>query len=326
MVGWDAARQSWERILSSLLSMKSSTSYVSVTMALETDSVRVADPSIQEAFAFCEHLTRAHYENFPVASFLIPRSLRPHVAAIYAFARIADDYADEGSLRPEERLQKLDDWKRKLEDCFVGSAEHPVFVALRESVRRVRLPQKPLADLLTAFRMDVTTSRYATFGDVRNYCEHSANPIGRLVLHLFGAASEEAVGYSDHICTALQLANFWQDVAIDWQKGRLYIPLEDVERFAYSEEGIARKSLNDSFRALMRFELDRTRALFLEGKPLLGIVPHRLRFELRLTWLGGMRILEKIQDAGYDVLTRHPKISTADKLALVARAFAFRNL
>jgi squalene synthase HpnC len=288
--------------------------------------VPAPDASTREAFALCERLARSHHENFPVASLFIPRSLREHVAAIYAFARIADDFADEESLRPEQRLQKLDEWEEKLDACYAGRADHPVFVALRETVAHYQIPQALLADLLKAFRMDVTITRHATFADLRYYCRHSANPVGRLVLHLFGAASVKAGEYSDKICTALQLANFWQDLSLDWQKGRLYIPLEDLDRFGYSEEDLARKHLNDRFRALMHHQVDRTREMFGEGVPLIALVPRELKTELRLTWLGGQRILQKIEEAGYDVLTRRPTISAADKIQLVATALLRRNL
>jgi squalene synthase HpnC len=284
------------------------------------------DVSTREAFAFCERLARSHYENFPVASLLIPRSLRKHVAAIYAFARIADDFADEESWKPEERLQKLYEWEEKLDACYAGRADHPVFVALQETVTHYQIPQALLADLLKAFRMDVTITRHAAFADLLYYCRHSANSVGRLVLHLFGAASGKAAEYSDKICTALQLANFWQDLSLDWQKGRLYIPLEDLERFGYSEEDLMRKHLNDRFRALMRHEVDRTREMFGEGIPLIALVPRELRTELRLTWLAGQRILQKIEETGYDVLNRRPTISAADKIQLVATALLRRNL
>jgi len=281
--------------------------------------------STEEAFAFCERLARTHYENFPVASLFIPRALRPHVAAIYAFARIADDVADEDSLKPEERLRRLDEWRKKLDECVAGRSDHPVFVALGETIRRYRVPHTLLADLLTAFRMDVTTTRYPTLGDLLYYCRHSANPVGRLVLHLFGAASEESLGYSDKICTALQLANFWQDVSLDWQKGRLYIPLEDLDRFGYSEDDFAKKLMDERFRSLMRHEVERTREMFREGAPLIALVPRELRTELRLTWLGGQRILHKIEERDYDVLSSRPALSTADKVRLVARAILRQN-
>ncbi len=288
-------------------------------------SLSSPDISTREGFAFCERLARSHYENFPVASLFIPRHLRPHVAAIYAFARLADDFADEESRTPEERLKMLDEWEEKLDDCYGGRADHPVFLALKRTVTDYQIPRALLADLLKAFRMDVTVTRYATFSDLLYYCRHSANPVGRLVLRLFGATSGETESYSDNICTALQLANFWQDVSLDWQKGRLYLPLEDLERFGYSEDDLSRKRLNDQFRALMRHEVGRTRELFRDGAPLIPLVPRDLTTELRLTWLGGQRILQKIEKSGYDVLTKRPSISAAEKFHIVARAFFSRK-
>ena len=295
-----------------------------VSLPLSPEASQVSS-STQEAFAFCKRLARTHYENFPVASLFVPHALRPHVAAIYAFARIADDIADEDSLGPEERLRRLDEWMRKLDECYAGKADHPVFVALQETIRRHQIPHTLLADLLTAFRMDVTTTRYATLRDLLYYCRHSANPVGRLVLHLFGAASEESSGYSDNICTALQLANFCQDVSLDWQKGRLYIPLEDLDRFGYSEDDFAQKLMDERFRSLMRHEVERTREMFREGAPLIALVPRELRTELRLTWLGGQRILRKIEERDYNVLSSRPALSTADKVRLVARAILRQN-
>jgi phytoene synthase len=239
------------------------------------------------------------------------------VYSIYAFARTADDFADEASLTPNERLERLDEWGRNLDECFAGRAEGPVFIALAETVRRLGIPREPFHDLLTAFRMDVRQSRFGTFSDLLQYCAFSANPVGRLVLHVFGAVSERSVSLSDKICTALQLANFWQDVSVDWQKGRIYIPLEDFKRFGYTEGELSRQVVNENFRNMMKFQVDRTQCLFREGEPLLREAPPSLRFELRLTLLGGLRILRKIEKARYNVLAVRPTVSILDKAVII---------
>lgn len=276
--------------------------------------------SVDEAFRYCESLAYGHYENFPVASFLLPASKRKHIAAIYAFARTADDFADEPGPPREERLRSLDDWSRQLGLCYEGRAEHPVFVALRETVEVFQIPQDLPARLLKAFRSDVTTTRYETFEDVLAYCRNSADPVGRLVLRLFGYEDTALMALSDRICTALQLTNFWQDVTVDLEKDRVYLPLEDLRRFGVSEEDLRLRRVSPAFRELMAFEVDRTRALFEEGKPLLSAVGRNLRMELKLTWLGGMRMLRKVKDRGYDVLHRRPTLSRTDKINLFIRA------
>ncbi|MBI4535663.1 MAG: squalene synthase HpnC [Ignavibacteriae bacterium] len=265
-------------------------------------------------------MARRHYENFPVASLLLPKSLRPCVYSIYAFAREADDLADEGVLYPDERLRALDEWELLLDDCYTGRATHPVFVALAETVARHGIPKKPLSDLLTAFRMDVMQKRFETFADLLYYCVHSANPVGRLVLYIFHSATDRTMTLSDNICTGLQLANFWQDIAIDWAKGRLYVPLEDLDRFGYTENDLAQRTVDDRFCNLLQFEVDRTREFFHAGKPLLGESIPSLQLELRLTWLGGMTILRKIQESGYNVFDKRPIISKTDKLAILMKA------
>jgi hydroxysqualene synthase len=276
--------------------------------------------SLREAFAYCEHITREHYENFPVASFFIPKQKRPYVWSIYAFARTADDIADEGAISTAERLHKLDQMGVQLDRCFEGRAEEPVFIALAETVARNGIPKKLLADLLTAFRWDITKNRFATFDELLLYCKHSANPIGQLVLYIFSCATPRACVLSDSICTALQLANFWQDIAIDWAKGRCYIPLEDFKRFGYTEYDLQNHVVDERFRRLMEFELDRTGKFFAEGRPLLHEGVRDLKLELRLTWLGGRTVLKKIRAAGCDVFTQRPTISAVAKLAIIAQA------
>jgi phytoene synthase len=268
-------------------------------------------------------MARAHYENFPVGSLLIPKPLRKHVYSIYAFARTADDFADEGyetsGLTEAERLAALDDWQRRLEDCYARKADHPVFIALAATVKELNLPVKLLGDLLSAFRQDVVKRRYANFDEVLDYCTRSANPVGRLILLLFGYRDEHLHQLSDHICTALQLANFWQDVAVDIGKDRVYLPEDEMARFGVSVDDLRQGRFSDRYAALLKHQVDRTWGLFKQGRPLPETVRGRLKYELRLTWFGGTRILERIEALGYDTLHRRPTISTFDKLRLLGR-------
>jgi len=282
-----------------------------------------AAPCLREARAFCARLAREHYENFPVASRLLPARVRPAVQAIYAFARIADDFADEEA-HEGRRLERLDEWERMLHDCFRGEAIHPVFVALREAVQTHDLPIQPFLDLLAAFRMDVARAPYADDASLLGYCRLSANPVGRLLLRLFGRDDEELARGSDRICTALQLANHWQDVSVDLARGRIYLPEDARRRFGVTEDDLAAGRATEGFRALMRDRVARTRELFLEGRPVCDAMRGRLRWELRLTWLGGQRILDRIESQGFDVLSRRPRLGAGDALVIVARAAAWR--
>ncbi|MEW6512217.1 MAG: squalene synthase HpnC [Bacteroidota bacterium] len=272
----------------------------------------------RDAFRYCARLARDHYENFPVASFLLPRSKRPFVYAVYAFARTADDLADEGSLLPAARLAALDDLERRLYDCYEGKADHPVFIALGETAEKTKVPQQLLVDLLTAFRLDVTKKRFSDFRELLYYCSCSANPIGRLVLHIFGNVTARALDLSDQICTGLQLANFWQDLSLDWRKGRLYVPLDDCGRFGYTESDLAKGIVDERFRNLMRFQIDRTRQFLLGGTPLVHETSSRLKFEVILTVEGGLAILRAIETSGYDVLHNRPALSKGAKAKLLA--------
>jgi squalene synthase HpnC len=278
------------------------------------------DSVIRQAFAFCEDLTRRHYENFPVASLLLPKQKRPYVAAVYAFARTADDFADEGALGSAERLAKLDLWRQSLDRCYDGNPIGPVFIALAETASKTGLPKEPLADLLAAFRMDVEKNRFRNFEEILHYCSYSANPVGRIVLHIFDDASPEKLSYSDNICTGLQLANFWQDVRVDWAKGRVYLPLDDLSRFGYTEQELARGRCTPQFRDMMAFQVERTRKFLEEGRPLARQARKELRIELDLTVRGGLEILNAIERQGYDVLSRRPSLSTFTKLRLLGRA------
>jgi len=262
-----------------------------------------------------------HYENFPVASILLPVRLRPAVEAIYAFARTADDIADEGDAAPEIRIEALNQFECALNRIETdGDADSPLFRALAKIIKEYQLPLQPMRDLLSAFKQDVATTRYASFSVLLDYCRRSANPVGTLMLTLYGAADEQNLRDSDAICSSLQLINFWQDVAVDWDKQRIYLPLEDLERFGVTENHIDARMADHAWRKLMQFEIERTRALMLSGAPLTLRLPGRIGWELRLVVQGGLRILERIEAVDYDVFRRRPKLGPADWLLMLWRA------
>lgn len=278
------------------------------------------DWTIDAAYAYCESLARSHYENFPVGSVLIPKPVRKHFYSIYAFARTADDFADEGPqeiLSREQRLDLLDSWHEKLVDAFAGQANHPVFIALAETSRQFDLPINLFEDLLSAFAQDVITQRYETYEQLIDYCRRSANPVGRLILLLFGYKDEEFFKWSDAICTGLQLANHWQDVSIDLDKDRIYIPLADLSQFNLTVEQLKERKITKDFQRLMRFEVERARELFVRGRRLCVEVKGRLGIELRVIWSGGWRVLCRIEENGYDVFEHRPVITSRDKLRIL---------
>lgn len=282
-----------------------------------------AESPIRAAYTECRRLARRHYENFPVASWLVPSDKRDALAAIYAFARAADDFADEPAAGgAETRLRSLAAWRRQLDECYdrARTPANPLFIALGDTVERFRLSRSNFDNLITAFEQDVRVNRYPDFASVLEYCRYSANPVGRLVLELFGHREPELVALSDHICTALQLANFWQDVAVDLEKDRLYLPLEDLDRFGYSLADLGNRCADERWRRLLGLQIERTRELFQRGRPLTEKVAKALRVQLRLTWLGGRTILDKAEAAGYDVFRRRPKLSLADFARLYFRA------
>jgi len=271
------------------------------------------------AFGECERIARSHYENFTLGSHLLPRRLRRHIAAIYAFARTADDLADEEA-NADRALAGLDAWERELDACYAGDPHHPVFVALAETVRTFNVPIEPFRRLLTAFRRDVRFAGFATFTELQDYCAHSANPVGHLVLYLFGHRDAERQARADDICTALQLTNFWQDLAVDLRKGRVYLPREDMERFGYATHDLERHAVTPAFRELMAFECARARELFVRGLPLAGMLdPNRGR-EVRLFARGGLAILDRLEEVGYDAFNARPTLSRWAKVGLVARS------
>lgn len=263
----------------------------------------------------------AHYENFPVASRLVPGALRPAVVAIYNFARSADDIADEGDDPPQARLARLDAYAWNLDRIERGETPtEPPFAPLAATVRRHDLPLQPLRDLLSAFRQDVLKQRYASWTELMDYCARSANPIGRLLLHLYRVHDADNSRRADAICTGLQLTNFWQDVAIDWSKGRLYLPAEDLNRFGVQEAQIAAGRCDEQWRGLLTFEIRRTRALLVSGRPLVAALPLRLALELKLVIAGGLRVLDAIDVVGGDVFRRRPRLHTRDWFTITASA------
>lgn len=258
-----------------------------------------------------------HYENFPVASILLPRRLVPAVEAIYAFARSADDIADEGDALPAERLAALAAYDAGL-DAIAARTMPPsaLFNRLGRIVRQYQLPLEPMRDLLSAFRQDIVTTRYPDYASLLDYCARSANPVGVLMLSLYGALNETNQRDADAICSALQLINFWQDVAIDWQKQRIYIPQEDLQRFGVTEAMIAAQDAGPAFQALMQFEVQRARALMSSGAPLAKRLPGRIGWELRFMIQGGLRICARLDQASYDVFRQRPKLGKRDWIAI----------
>lgn len=302
----------------------------------------------EAAHRYCERLARTHYENFTVGSWLLPKAKLRHVYALYAYCRTVDDLGDEAApgavpgvvpgagrdgagpdtrsrLAPPEdfdsdtgayRLALLDRWQAELEACYAGRPQHPVTVALQETVQAFDLPPEPFLKLIEANRMDQRAQRYATYADLLHYCDHSANPVGRLFLYLFGYRDAERQRWADATCTALQLANFWQDVARDYRKGRIYLPQEDLARFGYTEAELARGVFNASFRRLLAFEVERAMALFQEGAALVPALEGPARLDVALFTRGGVALLDAIRKRDYDVLSARPTLSRHRKAAL----------
>ena len=280
--------------------------------------------ALASAYAACERDARTHYENFPVASLLLPRPMRPHVAAVYAFARAADDFADEGNRTHSERHALLDEWLRRLHHASTSEEPGPapragepgntveIFLALGASIRERALPAALFEDLVSAFRQDIETTRYASWGDLFDYCRRSANPIGRLVLRIAGYRDPALDAASDSVCTALQLTNFWQDLRIDFERGRIYMPAAERAAHGAIDEELRGGRITDAWRHTLASATGRTRALFEAGRPVCEGVEGRLRHELRATWLGGMRILDRLERLGYDPVRSRPTLGIAD--------------
>ncbi|WP_146660396.1 squalene synthase HpnC [Enhygromyxa salina] len=273
----------------------------------------------EAAYRFCERLATSHYENFPVASRFVPAPLRPHLWAIYTFARTADDFADEPRFEGRRR-QAIDAWEQYLEACYHRDVEHPVFMALRDTVRRHNIPIGPFKALLMAFRMDLTKHRYASFAELRQYCTHSAEPVGQLVLYVHGHRQPELHRFSDEICAALQIANFLQDLSVDIPRGRCYIPQEDLIHFGVTWDQLQSGRHTAEFKELMRFSCARVRTMFLRGRPLIRKVSPGLSLELEATWRGGMKILDVIEARDYEVLDYRPTLDKRDVVDIAGRS------
>lgn len=280
--------------------------------------------SLPQARQYCESLARSHYENFPVATALLPRALRAHLYPVYAYCRWADDLGDE-TRDPQRSLWLLDRWEEELRACYRGQARHPVFVALAETIAQCQIPPEPFLDLLRAFRQDQTKTRYLDFAELLEYCRYSANPVGRLVLYVCGYREAELQELSDCTSTALQLANFWQDVGRDYQMGRIYIPLDDMARHGYTEEDLAAFRYDERFRSLLGELVGRTWCLFERGLPLVSCVDRRLAMDIELFSRGGMEILRLIERQNYDVLSRRPHLDR-DQMALLLGSTLARHV
>ena len=268
--------------------------------------------ALDEAYVACQRLAQSHYENFPVASRLLPADLRPHIAAIYSFARIADDFADEPGMETDERVRLLEDWRSQLH----SPAREGIFLAVQDTVSRFELPVTLLDDLLDAFTQDVSTTRYQTWDEVMDYCRRSANPVGRLVLRLSGYRADDLDRASDAVCTALQLTNFWQDLAIDWSRGRLYVPEEAWRLHGALPEALNGRHITAEWAGTLADCAGRTRRLFDAGRAVCDGVSGRLRYELRATWLGGVRILDRLEAARFDVHHARPTLGAGDALVI----------
>ncbi len=266
--------------------------------------------SREEAFEYCRRLTKTHYENFTVGSLLLPRAKRQHVSNLYAYARTVDDLGDEAK---GDRKEILKEWQEDLGRCYEGTPKHPVMVALQDTIHRFDIPVEPFLKLIKANEMDQEIKRYRTFEELLYYCDHSANPCGRLFLYIFNYRDQERHRLADYTCTALQLTNFWQDVTRDWEMRRVYLPMEDMESFSYTEEQLAKSVFNDDFRSLMAFEVDRTRRMFRQGAELVNRVKGASKLDIALFSRGGLAVLDTIEKLDYNVLKRRPHLSRFKK-------------
>ncbi|MDQ7817002.1 MAG: squalene synthase HpnC [Melioribacteraceae bacterium] len=285
-------------------------------MNINKHSDIILNKAYKEAILF----TKSHYENFPVVSLFIPKYLRKHIAVVYQFARQADDIADEGNHKSEFRIENLELYENLLKKCLTGTYENDFLMALNNTVEKFKLSSKHFYDLINAFKQDIVKKRYASFAEMLNYCEHSANPVGRIILELFNIRDKQAMVHSDAICTALQLTNFYQDVSIDFNKGRIYIPADEMESFKVNENVFELKKNNTNFIALLKYQVDRTQKLFDEGKKLLPLLPGNLRRQIKMTILGGEAILRKIEKSNFNILDNRPKLNKFDIIKILIQS------
>jgi len=279
---------------------------------------------IQSARDYTRSLARGHYENFIVGSLLVPRRYIQHLYNIYAYCRISDDLADETG-DSSKSLELLRDWREELHKCYGGQPSHPAMIALQDTIREFDIPIEPFIDLISAFEQDCSVSRYETYNDLLDYCRRSANPVGRLFLILFGYREDRMFMLSDHICTALQLVNFWQDISEDFNRGRVYIPQEDLKTYGCTESAIASKTFGNNFRELMKFECDRAQQLFDAGAELIPMLDGRIKADVKLFRLGGMAVLDEIRRQDYDVLAKRPKVSKMRQALLFLSCLVYRK-
>ncbi len=283
-----------------------------------------SNENIEQAYKEALELAGEHYENFPVVSIFLPKPLRRHVGLVYYFARKADDIADEGALTPDERIAQLNEMAENLENALKGNYKNSYWFVLADTIRKFNITPDNLFNLLVAFKQDVTKKRFANFDEILDYCSNSANPVGRIILEFFDIRSDEALKHSDEICTALQLANFYQDVSVDILKNRIYVPLDEIESFGYSEEQYMNNIYNSEFRKLMDFQVKRAEKLFLNGERLVPLLPKNLRVQIIWTMLGGKKILEKVTKIEFKVLNYRPKLSKMQYLLLMLKAIIKR--
>lgn len=276
--------------------------------------------NLESAYQEAEDFAQLHYENFPVISKFLPKKIRKHVAVVYKFARLADDLADEGKLSKDKRKRDLEEFEAKLVMAEKGEFEDDFWRALKNTIDEFKLSPKNFHNLLIAFNMDVSKNRFINFEEILNYCFYSANPVGRIILEFFGIRDKDSIEYSDAICTALQLTNFYQDVKIDFERNRIYIPQNEMIKFNVEERVFQLKEINDNFRQLLKYQIERTRELFVEGRKLIERLPYRLKYQIACTILGGEKILSKIEEIDYDVLNMRPVLSKVDYFILMLKS------
>ncbi len=291
-------------------------------MSASTDKqLQGESAEVREAYRWCERYSRSRGENFTVVSWFLPRKLRPHFFAVYAFCRYTDDLGDEAE---GDRLALLDDWERELREAVEGGPARPLLTALARTIEEREIPVEPFLRLIEANRIDQRVSRFETHEDLLDYCSYSATPVGRMVLAVLGYHDAERGALADSTCIGLQLANFWQDVSVDIEKGRIYLPQEDLRRFGCHDQQIIERRFDEHFRELMAFEVERARGYFAEGSALEALVSRSVRTDIRLFRLGGEAILDAIEHAGYDTLSARPRVTRSVKLRL-ALVHGLRN-